>query len=461
MKYSEYPWPMKNPDHRPFSHQKETVEFLLRNKRSYVLSDIGTGKTLCPLWMADLLLFNDRIKKVLIVTPLSTMRSVWAREIFENFPYRKYAIAHGSYEKRVAAIRSNADFVIINHDGIKSVEDVIIREQFDIMVIDELTAYKNFTADRSKCIRRISKSCTSVIGMTGKPTPNSPSEAFGQAHVINPTNPFLPRYFGKFRSMVEVEIAPYTWIPKPDAKHIVHQVLQPAIRFERDKCLDLPPVTFRDVEVDFTAEQKHAYKEMKDELLLEYAEGSITAVNAAVKISKLLQIAAGSVRMDDGTVRHLDCSIRDNWLHEFYEESGCDKLIIVSAFRASVERLTEFFKSKKIKTEYIHGNVSSNRRTDIINAFQFGDQQILVAQPQAIAHGITLTSSCNIVWQSLVPSGEVYTQMNGRITRAGQKRKQYVTHLLGCAAERRMLGIVNGKENFSKAVNDMFVHEEF
>lgn len=458
--YEEYQWPMKNPEHRPFQHQKETVEFFLRNKRAFNLSDLGTGKTLCALWAADILMCFGKIRKVLIISPLSTIRVVWAKEIFTNLPHRRYAIAHGNSEIRVKAIQSDSDFVIINHDGIKSVESEIIREKFDIIIIDELTAYKNATSDRSKCMQRIANKAYAVWGLTGAPTPNGPSEAFGQAKVVNPNNPFLPRYFTKFKQMVETEIAPYVWVPKPEAKKIVHQVLQPAVRYERDQCLDLPPVFSSIIDIEMSSEQRRAYDSIKKELLHEYDEGLITASNAAVKLSKLLQIAAGSVKDDSGAIYHLDCSPKDQEILETFEELGRSKLIIVSAFRASVERQCQFLKDQKIRCEFIHGDVSSNERTRIINNFQDGDGQILVLQPQATSHGVTLTAASTIIWQSLVPSGEVYIQMNGRITRAGQTKKQYVKHLICSSAERHLYRLLTDKCNLSNGVLDMFTNKD-
>lgn len=455
---ADYHWPMQNKNHRPFQHQKDTTEFLLRNLRAYVLSDIGTGKSLCPLWAFDILLCFGKVRKMLIVTPLSTMRVVWAKEIFTNLPHRRYAVAHGNKASRIAAIKSNSDFVIINHDGIKTVEREILDERFDVIVIDELTAFKNATSDRSKCMQRIAQRSKAIWGMTGNPTPNCPSESFGQAKVVNPSNPFLPRYYTKFLPMVVTEVAPYVYVPKPEAKNIVHKILQPSIRFERDQCLDLPPAFVTDIDIDMSAEQARAYKAMADELMFEYGSGEISAVNAAVKWSKLLQISAGSVKDDLGNVLHLNIDPKIEDLLQTFEELGRTKFIVVSAFRASVERLTSVFKGEKIRCEFIHGDVGMNERTRIINAFQDGDLQIMCLQPQAVAHGITLTAGNTIVWQSYVASGETYNQMNGRITRAGQTRKQYVRRQICSKAEKRMTNVIlDGKMDLSQAVLKMFV----
>lgn len=441
---------------KPFSHQMETTKFLLRNLRAFNFSDLGTGKTLASLWAADFLMCNDKIKRVLIVCPLSTMQSVWGREIFTNIPHRKYSIAHGSKSFRESVIKGNSDFVIINHDGVVVMEDEIIKAKFDLIIVDESTAFKRHTTNRSKSMIHICSTVKAVHALTGAPTPNGPTEAFGQAKVVNPQNPFLPKYYTVFRNSVEQQVGPFLWLPKPDAVNIVNKVLQPAIRFERDKCLDLPPCQYEELEVAFTEEQQKVYDQMRKELLVEYASGEITAVNAAVKAMKLLQIAAGSVKDDAGKSYVLDSSTRDDELWRIFEETGKTKLVIFCAFRASIEHLVSFFEKKKAKAACIYGSVDHKVRANHIRNFQDGDLQVLVIQPQSSAHGITLTAANVIVWHSLVPSGEIYVQANGRITRAGQTRKQLILHLIGCPAERRILKIVQNKEAMSHEVLDMF-----
>jgi len=459
--YAEYNWPLTNPNHKPFDHQKRTTEFLLENKRAYVFSDLGTGKTLSALWAADILFEAKAIRKVLIVGPLSTLQSVWGQEIFTNFLHLYYAIAHGTRAERIKAIQSDAHFVIINHDGVKICLDELIKEKFDIIIVDELTAFKNATTDRSKMMRKLTASCGAVWGMTGAPTPNSPTEAYGQAKVVNPANPYLPKFYGQYRDLVVQQIAFGVWVPRPQAPAVVHRVLQPAIRYTRDECLDLPPVLSTYTEVDMTPEQKRLYEQMRKELYTEYENGEITAVNAGVKMIKLLQISAGAVFDDERLVCYCDATPKIDAIITAFEELGRTKLIVVAAFRMVVERLCQQMRDKGIRCEYIHGGVDYQKRTKLIHEFQNGDLQMLVLQPQAVSHGITLTASSTIIWHSYVASGETYLQMNGRITRAGQTKKQYVIHLIGSKAEKRMIDvIINPKVNLSSSILDMFANRE-
>lgn len=457
--FDVYGWPMRNPDHSPYSHQKETSIFLIVNKRSFVLNDLGTGKTLSALWAADFLMLNGKIKKVLISSPLSTITSVWRNEIFFNFINRKCAIAHGRREERALAIKSNVDFVIINHDGLVTMEQELLREKFDVLIIDELTAFKNHKTDRYKSAKKIADKCKAVWGMTAEPTPNSPVEAYAQAKLVNDQNPFLPALFTKYRDLVEEKITAHISMPVLGAEKLVHKILQPSIRFERDKCVDIPACQYIDLELPMTESQKKAYEQMRKQLVIEYDSGLITAANAAVKAMKLTQVAAGWVKDDQGNVHELDSKTRLDELWEIYQNTHRGKLIVFTAFRAAVEGVSAFFKGKKVNCEFIHGSVAQNRRAQLIDSFQNGDLNVLVIQPQSSSHGITLTAADTIVWHSLVPSGEVYNQANGRITRIGQKRKQTIIHMIGCQAERRIRTILKNKDSMSKGTLELFADD--
>ena len=373
MKLAEYNWPMMLDSMKPYQHQKESTYFKLANPRCYDLSDLGTGKTLSSLWAADFLLINKKIKRVLVVSPLSTLQSVWGGELYRHFRHRSFGIAHGSKQVRASVIASDKTFVIINHDGVVMMERELMAANFDLIIIDELTAFKRHTTNRSKAMKRVAQRAKGVWGLTGAPTPNGPVEAYGQALVVNPSNPFIPPSYSQYRMRVEYQFGPHMWMPKDGAEKEVHKILQPAIRYERDKCIDIPPCVYENLVIEFSAEQKTVYAEMKEQLLYEYKQGLITAVNAGVKMSKLLQIAAGSVKNDKGDILHLDSSNRDEAIWEIFEESGKRKLIVFAAFRASIEHLVNFFTKKGAKTASIFGGTPLSLRSKLIQDFQDGD----------------------------------------------------------------------------------------
>jgi SNF2 family DNA or RNA helicase len=212
------------------------------------------------------------------------------------------------------------------------------------------------------------------------------------------------------------------------------------------------------MELEMTKEQKRLYEAMRTELYAEYDAGIITAVNAGVKLMKLLQISAGAVYDDERLVCLCDADPKYEMILETFEELGRTKLIVVAAFRHVVERLCQRLQDDGIRAAYIHGEVKG--REKIIDSFQDGDLQILVLQPQAVAHGITLTAANTIVWHSFVNSGEVHLQMNGRITRAGQTRPQFVKYLMCSRAEIQTVNRLNNKEEMSTSTLEMFRNRE-
>lgn len=463
LSFDTYHWPIMS-GHQPFEHQKVTTKFILNNTRSFILNDMGTGKTLSAIWGADILLRLQKIERVLIVCPLSTMHTAWGRDISFNIPERTYIVVHGSKDYRIRALNTKADFYVINHDGVKIMEDEIIRRDFQLIIIDELTAFKNFQADRTKAMFRIcsKKKIKGVWGLTGEPTPNSPVEAFGQAKVVNPCNPYLPPYFTQFRDSVMHQINEYVSLPKDDAPKIVNRILQPSIRFKRSDCIDLPPCLKEIREIPLMPEQHKAYMEMKKELITEHANGFITAANAGVKFIKLLQIAAGVVKDMEGNPVFYPCSNRLSEMYSIFESTPQKKLVIFSAFRASVEMIEEFFLGKEVRVARIYGSTDQKDRAQRISEFQGGQLQVLVIQPASASHGITLTAANTVIWHSLVASNETYNQANHRIIRIGQTRGQFIIHLIGCAAEKHMLKLLDGKGEFSTAVLNTFlevIHE--
>lgn len=457
---ADYAWPAYM-GRKPFIHQKHTVKFLIANIRALVLNDMGTGKTLSAIWAADILLSARKIRRVLIITPLSTMKSVWFNELFLNVPHRRAAIAHGNSTIRERVLRDpSVEFVIMNHDGIKSCEDEIIRQCFDVVIIDELTAYKSISSERTKCMQRIANHAKAVWGMTGDMTPNSPLEAYSQIKIVIPQSRYLPKYFGQFRDACMTQVNEVIWVAKPEAPNIVAMCAQPSIRFTRDQCLDLPDTTYQIIETELSPEQKQFYEKMRKEAYIESESGNVTAVNAAVMLNKLLQISAGAVKNTEGQVIEIGCKARMDQLFEIFDETPQKKLVVFATYRATIEMLNRECVKRGVKAACIHGDVAQNLRDRAITAFQTGDLQLLILQPQSAAHGITLTAASTIVWFSLVPSNEYFQQGNARIVRAGQTRKTQIIMFCSTKAERHIAGILERKDDLSKATLKLFADHE-
>ena len=278
--------------HKPFSHQVDTSEFLTLNPRAFCTNDMGTGKTLSVLWAFDWLRSMGIVKRMLVVSPLSTLERTWGDEVFRNFPHLTFAVLHGTPAKRQALLEADHDIYIINHDGIKDknlLAALTRKEGLDVVVPDELAEFRNTQTERWKALNKLIERKTWVWGLTGTPIPKAPTDAFAQIKLIRPQS-MRARYFSEFRDLVMRPMGTYKWVAKEDALQVVHGLMQPNIRFARDECIDLPPTTYVERTVPLSTEQAKAYKEMLNVFKTEYAGGQITAVNAAVKANKLLQI---------------------------------------------------------------------------------------------------------------------------------------------------------------------------
>ena len=453
MNLSEYEWP-RPLGFTPFEHQKTTAEFLIGNRKAFCFNEQGTGKTASVIWSADYLMNLGLIKRVLVICPLSIMKASWQADLFKFAMHRTVAIAHGDAKKRKAVIDSGAEFVIINFDGVGIVKKEIAAGGFDLIVVDEASAYKNARTVRWKDLRDLTKVIKGLWMLTGTPAAQSPMDAYGLGKLVNPQG--MPQFFGDFRESVMQKVTQYRWIPRPQAKHIVHKVLQPAIRFVKKDCLALPPVTFTDRDAPLTAQQKGFYKLLAKQMLIEAAGEEISAVNAASKINKLLQISCGSVYTDTGEVVDFDVSNRLNVVQEAIEESS-NKVLVFVPFTHTIELLNKHLTKAGIVTDIINGDVSPNRRAEIVKEFQNNENpKVLIIQPQAASHGLTLTAADTVIWYAPCTSVETYLQANARIDRPGQVNPMTVVHIRGSAIETKLYTMLRSNISNHNEIIDLY-----
>jgi len=453
---SEYDWPGPL-GISPFAHQKSTVEFLISYPKAFCFNEQGTGKTASVIWATDYLMKLGLLRRVLVICPLSIMKSAWQQDLFRFALHRTVAVAHGSRDKRKQIINSNAEYVIINFDGVGIVKEEIKNGGFDLIVVDEASAYKNAQTARWKDLRELTREVKGLWMLTGTPAAQSPADAYGLAKLVNPTN--IPRFFSEFRDSVMVKVGQHRYIPKPTAKHVVHKALQPAIRFEKKQCLDLPPLTYMDREAPLTPQQLSFYKRLKKEMLIEAAGEEISAVNAASQINKLLQISCGSVYTDTREVVDFDVSNRLSVVQEIVDECS-NKVLIFVPFTHTIKLLHDYLTKNGVVCEIINGDVPVNRRSDIVTRFQEQQQpKVLIIQPQAASHGLTLTAADTVVWYAPCTSVETYLQANARIDRPGQKNPMTVVHVYGSPIESRLYALLRSNIDNHRRVIDLYREE--
>ena len=452
-----YKWPGR---YKPMAHQVDTASFLTLHRRAFCFNDPGTGKTLAALWAADYLMSLGFVRRVLILCPLSIMHSAWMSDLNNSIIHRSGIVAHHpKAARRIEMIQQDYEFVICNYDGLNLIADEIKADgRFDLIIVDEANAYKTSTTKRWKTLKSILTPSTHLWMMTGTPASQSPADAYGLAKLVNPDG--VPMFFTGWRDSVMNKITMYKWAPKADAKEKVFNALQPAIRFSKDQCLDLPPVMTLVREVPLTPQQSKYYNLLKEQMLVQAAGETITAVNAATGLSKLLQISCGAAYTDEKEVVEFDAAPRLGVLEEILEETS-RKVIIFALFRASIDTIQNHLTSKGITNECIHGGVTATKRADIIHRFQTAENpRVLVMQPQATAHGITLTAADTVVFYGPLMSVEQYIQCIARADRKGQNSdKVTVIHIQSSPVEKKMFKALAAKVNDNTLLTEMFTLE--
>ena len=442
-----YDWPGR---FKPFNHQRHIASFLTLNHRAFNLADLGTGKTVATLWAYDYLRSRGLVNKVLVITPLSTLERTWADEVFQHFPHLTTAVLHGSREKRLKMLATDVDIYLINHDGIKVsglVDALNLRPDIDLVIVDEVSQVaRTAGTDRYKALQKIVNKGAfprKCWGLTGTPIPNGPMDAWAQCRLLVPER--VPPYANRFKDMVMKQITPFLWVPRPIALEVVHEAMQPALRYHRDECIDLPPCVYETRTVEMSSTAKRAYKDMLTKLKVEIEGGEVTAVNEAVKAQKLIQIACGVVYDGDGHQLEVDVMPRLQVVKETIEESST-KVIVFVPFVSAVQLVADYLR-KFFTVECIYGAVSKSERDRIFTAFQRAEApRVIVAQPAAMSHGLTLTAASTIIWFAPTSSNETFEQANARITRPGQKYSQLIMMIEGTDIERKYYARLKDKQ---------------
>jgi SNF2 family DNA or RNA helicase len=436
--YTRYDFPIRRP-HVPMDHQKITAAHLSLNRRDFCLNQMGTGKTMSAYWAADYLMREGDIRRVLVAAPLSTLEPVHAAAIYQNFVgehQRTFTVLHGTRQTRERLLEHDFDFYIINHDGLEVVEQALAkRKDIDLLILDEGAVYRNASTNRWKALQRFIKPAMWVWELSGAPTPNEPTDAYAQVKLVKPENLDRYRSMRAFKQATMDQINMFRWEPKEDAMETVYSVMQPSIRFSRDECVDLPACTTTTLDVAMTAPQQQAYKSMLKSLVAEVNGGTVTALNEAVKVMRLIQVSSGVVYDQHGVHQHMDCAPRLTILQEIIDEAPA-KVIVYVPYKGNITFLGEKLRHYSVAT--VSGDTPKKQRDDIFKAFQNDKTpRLLIAHPACMAHGLTLTEAATVVWWAPTDSNEDYEQANDRINRIGQRNSMAIIHLAGSAAERK------------------------
>jgi SNF2 family DNA or RNA helicase len=424
------------PGGTPYAVQRKTAEMLVENPRAYVLNGMGTGKTKTALWAWDFLYTQGLAGKLLVVAPLSTLRFVWAAEIFRTLPKRRCQVLHGSRQVRLERLGMEADIYIINHDGLKTIESELrARSDITVLVIDELAVYRN-TSTRTKRMWKFAEKFTTVWGLTGAPMPNEPTDVWAQCKIITPGT--VPKFKNHARDMLMVNITNYIWKPKPDAVERAFSWMQPSLRYALDEVVELPPLISRTMDIPLSPQQDKVYTMVARAMQAEVANKTITAVNAGAAMNKLLQIAGGWVYTVKPEFVRVDPTPRIVAMAGVIQ-SAEHKVLVAIPYRHMIDGISKILNMKGVEVEHcvVHGDTPN--RDNLFNIFQNTDKyKVMLVHPQCVAHGVTLTAADTILWYLPIPSLDIYDQFNARFRRIGQQHKQQLIHLQSTPVEKKL-----------------------
>ncbi len=347
-------------------------------------------------------------------------------------------------EERIKLAQNDAQVHIINHDGVETILEQLVVNDYDVVVIDELTAYKNSKSDRFKSAFPLCQKATYVWGLTGTPMPNKPDETYGQIKIVKPSNvQGISSY--RYKEMVMRKVSQFTWQARFDAVETIKQYMKPAIKIEKSEVLSLPKVTHIYDKVPLTEMQSKFYIELRQKQLVTDGETSISAVNGGALMTKLLQVATGAIYNDMGEAMAFDVQPRVDKVIEIIRqarERSTDptkgKALVFAPFRHTVTMLEQELK-KHFDVDIITGDTPPKERANIFHKFQTTSKaDVILAVPKTMSHGVTATSASCIVWFGPVTSNEVYQQACNRIDRPGQTQEMEIHHLYSSPVEEKL-----------------------
>ncbi len=452
MELAGYEWPLRSP-WVALPHQKTTANFLVLNPRAFCFNDMGLMKTLSALWAADFLMEQaSEPFRCLVVAPLSILKSVWGQHIFEHLGRkRKYAILHGTHERRRKELERSVDFYIINPAGLTCgvpadprkalyglAADLEARDDIKLVVVDEASCYRHAAGARKSqfgAARALIGSRPYLWALTGTPTPNGPMDAYGLAKLAGTHNGETRQ---SFQNRVMINVAKWKWIPRASANEAVARLLSPAIRFNSD-FLNLPPCTAEQRDVPLSPEQTHAWNTLKKEAVLALKCGALVhAVNEAALRIKCIQVAAGCIYDSSHGSHDLHPTARLSEVESIISDTN-RKIVIFAPLTNVLEMLYRHL--NKWERVILNGSVPQRDRGEILRSF--GDKssgpRICLADPACTSHGINEFVSAGVcIWYAPTDKNELYRQGVKRLDRPGQTGPVKIIQLVSTKLEKEI-----------------------
>ncbi|UTG84519.1 DEAD/DEAH box helicase [Bacillus paranthracis] len=417
----------------PHQYQAYATQRIIDTPFIALLLEMGLGKTVSTLTAIDLLL-NDYFEasRVLVIAPLRVAEDTWSREVekWEHLQHLRISKILGSADKRRKALKEDADIYVINRENVEwLVSELGMKWNFDTVVIDELSSFKNPQSKRFKALKRIRPRMKRVIGLTGTPAPNSLMDLWSQIYLLDlgerlgkTMTGFRDRYFvpGKRDGHIV-----YKWNQKKESEDRIYEAIEDiAVSMKSEDWLDLPPRIDRTTSIKLSEKSQKLYDNLERDLLLPFMDADVVAATAAVLSNKLLQMASGAVYDEERGVKEVHDGKLDA-LEDIVEASQGKPIMLFYNFKHSLEKIQKRFPHARTLRKGKDGN------QDIAD-WNNDEIPLLLLHPKSAGHGLNLQeSSCQtVVWFDQTWSMEEYQQANARVHRQGQTRSVVIQHLV-------------------------------
>jgi SNF2 family DNA or RNA helicase len=405
-----------------YQHQVADIKFCLDNPLVYNASDCGTGKTRTCIEV-----IRQSKAKTLVLAPKSILRAAWEDDCSKFAPELKVSVAFAS--NRDKAFKADADVYVTNIDAVTWLaKNPKVMEKFKggLLIVDESTAYKHHTSNRSKAAKAISQIFDRRILMSGTPNPNGILDLWGQMLILDEGERLGSSFWG-FRQVacMPIQNGPgaqhIKWVDRPGIEDAVFDLISDiCIRHRLEDVIDMPKNVVSHMHVDLSHKLESAYLALQEQSLLMVKDKVVTALNAGSLVQKLLQTLSGSVYDENGEAVGIDTE-RTELVLDLVEART--QSVVAFIWKHQRDQLIAEATKRGITFGVIDGSTPDEKRGEIVNQFQAGELRAIFAHPQSAGHGLTMTRGVATIWASPTYNAEHFKQFNHRIYRAGQKQR--------------------------------------
>jgi SNF2 family DNA or RNA helicase len=413
--------------YKPHSYQEYAIRYIETHPISALLIDMGLGKTSITLTAICNLLFDSfEVCKVLVIAPLRVAKNTWTDEIkkWEHLSTLTYSLIVGNENERLSALNEKADIYIINRENVDwLVNKSGYKFDFDMVVIDELSSFKNHQSKRFKSLMKVRPLVKRIVGLTGTPSSNGLMDLFAEFKILD-MGKRLGYFIGQYRNTYfkpDKMNGPivYSYKPLPNAENAIYEKISDiTVSMKANEYLKMPELLTSNYVVELSNSEKNQYDEMKKSLVLEITDGEITASNAASLSNKLCQLSNGAIYDDEQNIVEIH-DRKLEALEDIIESMNGKPLLIAYWYRHDLGRIKSRFSVREIKT------------SEDISDWNDGKIPVALIHPASAGHGLNLQNGgSTLVWFGLTWSLELYQQTNARLYRQGQKNTVVIQHII-------------------------------